>query len=156
MKSRPDFLLIFIPFYLYFIAYSIIYYLIQVIESDEEKERQYWLYRRWGRVGSEVGSDSLVEFDIKEEAIEKFKENFEAKTGNLWKNRDSFEKKPGKYVLIDIDYGNDMDGKKKSMKFQKFLVTFALLLMKIIRKCYWNVHAEQPHVLFIQSKALDE
>ncbi len=29
------------------------------------------------------------------------------KTGNEWENRHKFEKKPGKFVPIEIDYGAD-------------------------------------------------
>jgi poly [ADP-ribose] polymerase len=43
--------------------------------------------------------------DTKQEAIENFITLYEEKTGNLWKNRNNFEKQPGKLYPLDIDYG---------------------------------------------------
>lgn len=43
--------------------------------------------------------------DTKQEAIEDFVALYEEKTGNLWENRDNFEKQPGKLYPLDIDYG---------------------------------------------------
>lgn len=43
--------------------------------------------------------------ESKQEAIEDFVALYEEKTGNIWKNRDKFEKQPGKLYPLDIDYG---------------------------------------------------
>jgi poly [ADP-ribose] polymerase len=43
--------------------------------------------------------------DTKQEAIEDFISLYEEKTGNLWENRNNFEKQPGKLYPLDIDYG---------------------------------------------------
>ena len=43
--------------------------------------------------------------DNKQDAINDFVALYEEKTGNLWENRDKFEKQPGKLYPLDIDYG---------------------------------------------------
>jgi hypothetical protein len=77
------------------------------------------LKRKWGRVGTEYGSHTKKEYSSKAKAIDAFRSVFEDKTGdtcqfqnfdssqgNPWENRSKdFEKKPGKYVVIEIDYG---------------------------------------------------
>jgi hypothetical protein len=35
------------------------------------------------------------------------------KTGNSWDNKKNFQKKPGKYQLVEIDYDNDDDDEEK-------------------------------------------
>lgn len=41
----------------------------------------------------------------KSSAIDEFIALYEEKTGNLWKDRKNFKKKPGKFYPLDIDYG---------------------------------------------------
>ena len=47
-----------------------------------------------------------------EECIEQFEELYHEKTGNHWRNRDRFVKKPKMMYPIDIDHGED-DGSAK-------------------------------------------
>ena len=42
--------------------------------------------------------------DNKQDAIDDFVALYEEKTENLWENRDTFEKQPGKFYPLDIDY----------------------------------------------------
>ncbi|XP_038135520.1 poly [ADP-ribose] polymerase 2 isoform X2 [Cyprinodon tularosa] len=78
------------------------YYLIQLLEDDGSKVYSVWM--RWGRVGK-VGQNSLVSCgsDLKK-AKDVFKKKFYDKTSNDWDLRDCFEKEPGKYDLVFMDY----------------------------------------------------
>jgi hypothetical protein len=66
---------------------------------------RWHVFRAWGRVGTTIGDTKLTKMDTKQEAIEDFVALYEEKTGNLWENRDNFEKQPGKLYPLDIDYG---------------------------------------------------
>uniref|UniRef100_A0AAV2JNQ0 Poly [ADP-ribose] polymerase n=1 Tax=Knipowitschia caucasica TaxID=637954 RepID=A0AAV2JNQ0_KNICA len=78
------------------------YYLIQLLEDDNSKSYSVWM--RWGRVGK-VGQNSLVACggDLPK-AKKIFMKKFEDKTDNDWENREYFEKEPGKYDLLFVDY----------------------------------------------------
>ncbi|XP_069100419.1 poly [ADP-ribose] polymerase 2 [Pleurodeles waltl] len=78
------------------------YYLIQLLEDDHQKSFSVWM--RWGRVGK-VGQNSLVicGADL-EKAKQIFEKKFLDKTHNDWHGRDFFEKVPGKYDLLKLDY----------------------------------------------------
>ncbi|EFX75651.1 hypothetical protein DAPPUDRAFT_55885 [Daphnia pulex] len=79
------------------------YYKLQILEHD--KGNKWHVFRAWGRVGTTIGDTKLTKMDTKQEAIEDFVALYEEKTGNLWENRDNFEKQPGKLYPLDIDYG---------------------------------------------------
>jgi predicted DNA-binding WGR domain protein len=66
---------------------------------------RWFVFRSWGRVGTTIGDTKLTKMDTKQEAIEDFISLYEEKTGNLWENRNNFEKQPGKLYPLDIDYG---------------------------------------------------
>lgn len=78
------------------------YYLIQLLEDDGSKAYSVWM--RWGRVGK-VGQNSLTACggDLLK-AKDVFKKKFLDKTKNDWDRRDSFEKVPGKYDMVFMDY----------------------------------------------------
>ncbi|XP_038072455.1 poly [ADP-ribose] polymerase tankyrase-like isoform X2 [Patiria miniata] len=59
------------------------------------------LFTRWGRIGDD-GQFQKTPLP-KEDAISEFKKIFKAKSGNDWENVKSFEKKPKKYMLVEID-----------------------------------------------------
>eukprot|EP01018_Ginkgo_biloba_P034176 Gb_33067 [translate_table: standard] len=84
------------------------YYILQVIEDD--KRAGCHVFRKWGRVGnSKVGGQKLEKMP-KASAIREFKRLFLEKTGNeweAWENKDNFEKQPGKFFPLEIDYGVD-------------------------------------------------
>eukprot|EP01112_Ceratiomyxa_fruticulosa_P003582 TRINITY_DN138_c0_g1_i5.p1 TRINITY_DN138_c0_g1~~TRINITY_DN138_c0_g1_i5.p1 ORF type:complete len:680 (+),score=156.34 TRINITY_DN138_c0_g1_i5:230-2269(+) len=80
------------------------FYVIQALESD--KGGQYWCFTRWGRVG-EPGQKALQPCGSKALAIANFCKKFREKTVNDWNSRASFTPRPGKYTLIEIDYGHD-------------------------------------------------
>lgn len=87
------------------------YYLIQLLEDDGSKSYSVWM--RWGRVGK-VGQNSLTACggDLLK-AKDLFKKKFLDKTKNEWENRDCFDKVPGKYDLVFMDYSsNDKEENK--------------------------------------------
>lgn len=63
------------------------------------------MFRAWGRVGTKIGDSKLTTYEDKEDAIQEFVSTYEEKTGNLWSKRKKFEKLPGRFYPLDIDYG---------------------------------------------------
>nr|XP_019068687.1 poly [ADP-ribose] polymerase 1 isoform X2 [Solanum lycopersicum] len=84
------------------------YYILQIIEED--KGSDCYVFRKWGRVGNEkIGGDKLEEMS-KSDAIQHFKRLFLEKTGNsweAWEQKKDFQKQPGRFYPLDIDYGVD-------------------------------------------------
>ena len=78
------------------------FYVIQVLESDSGGK--LWCWNRWGRVGA-TGQNSLTPAANKQAAISMFQAKFKEKTKNNWTDRKNFKKYPGKYELVEIDYG---------------------------------------------------
>ncbi|CAG0890958.1 unnamed protein product, partial [Darwinula stevensoni] len=72
-----------------------------------------WVFRSWGRVGTTIGSTKLEEFETEEEAIDQFQSLYEQKTGNSFHRRDDFQKLPGKYYPLEIDFGHESEEVKK-------------------------------------------
>jgi len=96
------------------------FYTAQLLQADDKSS--YWCWFRWGRVGNK-GQSKAEEFESLEEAKTSLEKKFKDKTGNVWKDRSKFKSFPGKYVIIDIDYGDDSDNsgteKKKKKKSNK-------------------------------------
>ncbi|KAL9243016.1 hypothetical protein vseg_016958 [Gypsophila vaccaria] len=91
------------------------YYILQIIQED--KSSDCYVFRKWGRVGSDkIGGDKLEEM-LKADAVEQFKRLFLEKTGNPWEawvHKKNFQKIPGRFFPLDIDYGvNRQPSKKK-------------------------------------------
>ena len=63
------------------------------------------MFRAWGRLGTTVGGNKLQEFDSIHDAVKEFKRLYEDKTGNRWENRQHFQKVPGRFYPMDLDYG---------------------------------------------------
>ncbi|GAY63839.1 hypothetical protein CUMW_228920 [Citrus unshiu] len=82
------------------------YYILQIIQDD--KGSDCYVFRKWGRVGNDkIGGSKLEEFS-KEDAVCEFKRLFLEKTGNpweAWEQKQNFQKKPGRFFPLDIDYG---------------------------------------------------
>ncbi|XP_055007498.1 poly [ADP-ribose] polymerase 2 isoform X2 [Boleophthalmus pectinirostris] len=91
------------------------YYLIQLLEDDNSKSYSVWM--RWGRVGK-VGQNNLISCggDLLK-AKDVFKKKFFDKTKYNWdQNRAYFEKVPGKYDLVFMDYStNDKEENKTEL-----------------------------------------
>lgn len=65
----------------------------------------------------------------KSSAIDEFIALYEEKTGNLWKDRKNFKKKPGKFYPLDIDYGEVFEISAIKSKF-------LLVVPKKLAFCY--------------------
>ncbi|XP_075425060.1 poly [ADP-ribose] polymerase 2 isoform X2 [Ascaphus truei] len=80
------------------------YYLIQLLEDDHTRSFSVWM--RWGRVGK-VGQNSLVSCggDL-QKAKDLFQKKFFDKTKNAWSEHGDFEKVPGKYDMLKLDYNS--------------------------------------------------
>lgn len=92
------------------------YYLIQLLQDDGAPNYSVWM--RWGRVGK-PGQHSLVACagDLAK-AKDVFAKKFLDKTKNEWTKRHTFQKVPGKYDLLHLDYeANDAD--KEDVASQK-------------------------------------
>lgn len=95
------------------------YYILQVIQEDRGSD--CYVFRKWGRVGNDkIGGNKLEEMS-KSECIMSFKRLFLEKTGNSWEEweQGNFEKQPGRFCPLDIDYGVKPVPKKKDPKNTK-------------------------------------
>ncbi|XP_022967405.1 poly [ADP-ribose] polymerase 1 [Cucurbita maxima] len=94
------------------------YYILQIIQDD--KSSDCYVFRKWGRVGNEkIGGVKLEEMQ-KPDAIREFKRLFLEKTGNpweAWEQKQNFEKQPGRFFPLDIDYGVNKDMTKKPKNY---------------------------------------
>ncbi|XP_055305170.1 poly [ADP-ribose] polymerase 1-like [Sitodiplosis mosellana] len=71
-------------------------YRIQLLESDDENPRKYWIFRSWGRTGTIIGKTSTSDYYDVKEAIEQFHKIYKEKTNNEF-TATHFIKYPGKY-----------------------------------------------------------
>uniref|UniRef100_A0A8C6DHR4 Poly [ADP-ribose] polymerase n=1 Tax=Moschus moschiferus TaxID=68415 RepID=A0A8C6DHR4_MOSMO len=90
------------------------YYLIQLLEDDDQRNFSVWM--RWGRVGK-TGQHSLVACsrDLNK-AKEIFQKKFLDKTKNNWEDREKFEKVPGKYDMLQMDYASNTQNEEETKK----------------------------------------
>eukprot|EP00668_Euglena_longa_P029323 GGOE01036669.1.p1 GENE.GGOE01036669.1~~GGOE01036669.1.p1 ORF type:complete len:715 (+),score=259.95 GGOE01036669.1:85-2145(+) len=82
------------------------FYVIQLLEADAGGK--WWVWTRWARVG-QVGQSKLEPAPTLDRAKALFGAKFSEKTRNAWNNRHNFEKVPGKYMLMDMDYGEEAE-----------------------------------------------
>jgi len=81
------------------------FYIIQLLESDASP-RQYWVWTRWGRVGS-VGQNALQSMQNLDMAKKFFCSKFTDKTRNQWENRANFQAHRGVYTMVQRDHSNN-------------------------------------------------
>ncbi|XXG84939.1 hypothetical protein AAC387_Pa11g0138 [Persea americana] len=97
------------------------YYILQIIQED--KGSDCYVFRKWGRVGNEKIGGSKLEEKSKSDAIQEFKRLFLEKTGNpweAWEKKQNFEKQPGRFFPLEIDYGvKKQVSKKKDQDISK-------------------------------------
>ncbi|KAJ0967276.1 hypothetical protein J5N97_024193 [Dioscorea zingiberensis] len=110
------------------------YYILQIIQED--KGSACYVFRKWGRVGNQkIGGTKLEEMS-KSDAILDFKRLFFEKTGNTWESweaKENFEKQPGRFFPLEIDYGIKQAPKKKNAQKEESLLSPQLLeLMKML------------------------
>lgn len=81
------------------------FYKLQALESDTKMS--YWLFRAWGRVGTNIGGNKVEKCGSRASVIKFFKDLYLDKTGNHWEDRKNFQKIPDKFYPLEIDYGQD-------------------------------------------------
>ncbi|XP_020247159.1 poly [ADP-ribose] polymerase 1 isoform X2 [Asparagus officinalis] len=110
------------------------YYILQIIQED--KGSDCYVFRKWGRVGSDKIGGFKLDAMSKYDAIEEFKRLFREKTGNpweAWEKKHNFQKHPGKFFPLDIDYGVPRVPRKKDPSKMKSLLAPQLTeLMKML------------------------
>ncbi|KAH3758814.1 WGR domain protein [Pelomyxa schiedti] len=83
-------------------AYGVnMFYKMQVLYNSVKDI--YILWNRWGRVG-DPGQFQNTPFSNCAECIKEFESIFKAKSGNLWSNREHFQKQKGKYNMVLLDH----------------------------------------------------
>ncbi|XP_055838265.1 poly [ADP-ribose] polymerase [Episyrphus balteatus] len=82
------------------------YYKMQLLQADTKN--RYWVFKAWGRIGTTIGNNKLNSFDTVHSAKSSFKDEYLKKTGNEFDDRDNFEKRPGCYYPIDVDFAEDV------------------------------------------------
>ena len=87
------------------------YYKLQILEHD--KKPKWYVFRSWGRIGTTIGGNKVDNYEDKHDAIAQFEFHYEGKTGNRWSQRNNFQKVPGKFYPLDLDYGQDNEELKK-------------------------------------------
>ncbi|CAL1383211.1 unnamed protein product [Linum trigynum] len=110
------------------------YYILQIVQDD--KGSGCHVFRKWGRVGNEKIGGTKLQKMSKSDAIDEFKRLFLEKTGNTWETwerKQDFEKKPGRFFPLDIDYGvNKNVPKKITSKAESQLTPPVVELMKML------------------------
>lgn len=111
------------------------YYILQIIQDD--KGSDCYVFRKWGRVGNDkIGGTKLEEMS-KSDAIREFKRLFLEKTGNpweAWEQNHNFQKQPGRFYPLDIDYGvnKQVTKKKADVAANSQLAPQVIELMKML------------------------
>lgn len=110
------------------------YYILQIIQDD--KSSDCYVFRKWGRVGNEKIGGNKIEEMSKSDAIAEFKRLFLEKTGNpweAWEQKHNFQKQPGRFFPLDIDYGvNKQVPKKNKTEEESKLAPPLAELMKML------------------------
>lgn len=89
------------------------YYLMQLLKADSGNRYAVWM--RWGRVGYKGQNSWQVTGTNLEEAKRIFTKKFQDKTKNAWEDRENFEKCPGKYDLVLMDYSAGKEGQEDTV-----------------------------------------
>ncbi|XP_031502932.1 poly [ADP-ribose] polymerase 1 isoform X2 [Nymphaea colorata] len=109
------------------------FYILQVIEDDRGAD--CFVFRKWGRIGNDkIGGTKLEEMS-KSDAIHEFKRLFLEKTGNTWEaweGKQNFEKQPGRFFPLEIDYGVNKQLIEKDHYHESQLAPRLLELMKML------------------------
>src|SRR5439155_669168 len=74
------------------------YYMLQLIEHDSLPK--WYLFRKYGRIGTKIGGNKLEEFGSLQKARSHFGALYLDKTGNAWEDRHRFDKKAGKFYPV--------------------------------------------------------
>ncbi|RXG57291.1 Poly [ADP-ribose] polymerase 1 [Armadillidium vulgare] len=100
------------------------YYKLQVLEADDKSD--WYLFRSWGRIGTNIGDFRLENKDDLQDALADFNKLYEEKTGNRFKSKNQ-EKLPGYWYPLDIDHGEkNKELQKLSVKKSKSKLALAI------------------------------
>ncbi|KAG7378094.1 E3 ubiquitin-protein ligase mib1 [Phytophthora pseudosyringae] len=66
---------------------------------------RFVVFRKWGRVGAKTPQSTTEYFSSVEQAEKAFQKVFRAKSGNKWPLAQPFDRKKGKYFLVELDDG---------------------------------------------------
>eukprot|EP01094_Clydonella_sp_ATCC50884_P003615 TRINITY_DN1275_c0_g1_i3.p1 TRINITY_DN1275_c0_g1~~TRINITY_DN1275_c0_g1_i3.p1 ORF type:complete len:1010 (-),score=329.36 TRINITY_DN1275_c0_g1_i3:98-3097(-) len=86
------------------------YYIIQLLAPDRNsKSLPFYVYFKWGRVGTTVGQSKLAKFVVLNSAKKEFEGKFYQKTSNRWQEfcAGRFLKCGGKMFPIELEYEED-------------------------------------------------
>lgn len=100
---------------------------MQVIEADNRE--RYWVFKKHGRISTNIGSSSLDEFSSARYARRFFRGEYKKLTGNEF-GEQIFEKKPDKFQIMDIVF--DKPEKVLSNLVESELNPYVLDVMKLI------------------------
>lgn len=83
------------------------FYKMQLLQRNDEKKWFVWF--QTGKVGSEDNAGTRInEFFNKYDAMVEFEQKFSEKTANKWKDRDYFQQKPGKFILMKKEQDKEL------------------------------------------------
>eukprot|EP01130_Rhizamoeba_saxonica_P009154 TRINITY_DN3719_c0_g1_i5.p1 TRINITY_DN3719_c0_g1~~TRINITY_DN3719_c0_g1_i5.p1 ORF type:complete len:705 (+),score=155.07 TRINITY_DN3719_c0_g1_i5:287-2401(+) len=104
------------------------FYKMQILKN----KNSFYLFRKWGRVGTTIGGNTVNGPTDFYEVYQIFKEQYLDKTGNNWDERKKFEKMPGKYFPIQIDQESDDSEEEEENLMPSFLDPRLQVVMKDI------------------------
>jgi len=80
------------------------YYMLQLIEHDALPK--WYLFRKYGRIGTKIGGNKLEEFGSLQKARAHFVALYLDKTGNAGKSGTSLSSRPPSFYPVQIDYSD--------------------------------------------------
>lgn len=114
------------------------------------------MFRSYGRIGTIIGGNQCDQQPSKQDAIDLFCTMFTDKTGNVWGSK--FVRKPGRYISLDIDYGQVnmlLNSKLTNMFYHKLFVAHAyrdlLIFRTTLSRNRWY-QVQRVHGFHFQSK----
>jgi len=91
------------------------FYTLYLLEADSSQPTEYWVFRKWGRIGVSQGGKKLESHgNNKAKAVSDFCKWYLDKTGNSFgHSKEEFVSKPGKFQRVDVAHKalkNDASG----------------------------------------------
>jgi predicted DNA-binding WGR domain protein len=123
------------------------FYALQLLEEDNGNK--WYVFRKWGRVGTTIGGNKLEPFSTKAAAKKNFEKLYYEKTLNEWSNRKSFVKQPGKFYPIELDFGMKKDEEEiKEKEFDKSKSKLDQRLASLIELMFDTKYVDCFHLVF--------
>ena len=89
------------------------FYRLQLLYN--EKDDNYFVHTRWGRVGEFGQVKTMKPMDDLEDALKEYNKKFKDKSGNKWDDRSEPAKK-GKYTFLERNYEDDEEEAENQVK----------------------------------------